>query len=367
MTLWLVLVLVLMTLAAVSAVLWPLWRSDRALRSGSDLVVYRDQIEEIQRDRSAGLIGESEAEAAQVEVSRRLLAAADADAAAPQPSPTAVLTRRRRAVAIAALVMLPLGASAVYLALGLATPAGTTGGGAPGQRVDRDHGRTGRRSSCQESGRRSWLGIDRAGLSQLGRFEDAIKARRNAIALNGESAERYAGLGEALAAADGGMITPEAKTAFERAVKLDGENVRARYYLGLAAEQAGTPAEAASIWRAMIARAPADAPWADFIRGEIARLDGGPGEEEVAAAGGTQSRTAHRHGPRHGGTARRAAAARRLPTWRDGCGSCAPIWCWAETAKARAAAGDARRALAERSGEVAPVSEEFVKGLGIEG
>ena len=48
-----------------------------AERGGSDLAVYRDQIDEVARDRAAGLIGEAEAEAARVEVSRRLIAAAD--------------------------------------------------------------------------------------------------------------------------------------------------------------------------------------------------------------------------------------------------------------------------------------------------
>ena len=39
-------------------------------------MVYRDQLDEVARDREARLIGESEAEAARVEVSRRLIAAA---------------------------------------------------------------------------------------------------------------------------------------------------------------------------------------------------------------------------------------------------------------------------------------------------
>ena len=45
MTLWFV--LALMTAAAIFAVLWPLSRGDRAPRSGSDVAVYRDQLEEI--------------------------------------------------------------------------------------------------------------------------------------------------------------------------------------------------------------------------------------------------------------------------------------------------------------------------------
>src|SRR3954465_4247497 len=105
MVLWLV--LTLMTAAAVFAVLWPLSRR-KPLRTGSDVEVYRDQLDEIERDRTAGLIGEREAEAARVEVSRRLLAAADE--VAPARSPERV-GWRRRAAALAALILLPLGAA----------------------------------------------------------------------------------------------------------------------------------------------------------------------------------------------------------------------------------------------------------------
>ena len=74
--LWLV--LALMTAAAVFAVLWPLARGQRVDRGASDAVVYRDQLDEIERDRASGTIGAAEAEAARIEASRRLLAAADA-------------------------------------------------------------------------------------------------------------------------------------------------------------------------------------------------------------------------------------------------------------------------------------------------
>ena len=109
LTLWFI--FGLMTAAALFAVLWPLGRYPRAARGGSDLMVYQDQLEEIDRDRAAGLIGEAEAEAARLEVSRRLLAAADAQPrdAGEAPAAAGVPQRRRRAAAIAALVILPLG------------------------------------------------------------------------------------------------------------------------------------------------------------------------------------------------------------------------------------------------------------------
>jgi len=73
MILWLF--LALMTAGAVFAVWWPLARRQPAVRSGSDVAVYRDQLDEIERDAAADLIGGVEAEAARIEVSRRLIAA----------------------------------------------------------------------------------------------------------------------------------------------------------------------------------------------------------------------------------------------------------------------------------------------------
>ena len=77
MTLWAI--LALMTAAALGAVIWPLARARRLAAADNDLAVYRDQLEEIERDRADGRIGDDEFEAARVEVSRRLLAAANAE------------------------------------------------------------------------------------------------------------------------------------------------------------------------------------------------------------------------------------------------------------------------------------------------
>src|SRR5580692_5026046 len=108
----------LMTALAIFAVLWPLARRKVAARSGSDLAVYRDQLEEIQRDRAAGQIGDAEAEAAKVEVSRRLIGAADAQAAMPAALSPATATWHRRMVAVMALVVMPLGVGGLYLKVG---------------------------------------------------------------------------------------------------------------------------------------------------------------------------------------------------------------------------------------------------------
>ena len=112
MTLWLV--FALMTAAAIFAVLWPLGRRGRPQNDGSEETVYKDQLAEVDRDLAAGLIGSPEAEAARVEISRRLLAAADNQRDPPAVSNLSL----RRSAAILALVGLPIISLAVYLPLG---------------------------------------------------------------------------------------------------------------------------------------------------------------------------------------------------------------------------------------------------------
>src|SRR6202042_2316369 len=66
---------------------------------------------------------------------------------------------------------------------------------------------------------------------RLGRFDDAVQARRKALALNGETAARDSDLGEALVAAASGVVTTEAKQAFQNAVARDPHEAKARYFL----------------------------------------------------------------------------------------------------------------------------------------
>ena len=108
---------------------------------------------------------------------------------------------------------------------------------------------------------------------RLGRYEDAAKARANALRLLEPTAQRQADLGEALVALDNGTVTPEAKEAFDAAIRLDPGNVSARFYQGLAAEQDGRREDAARIWRALLAEAPEDAQWAEVVRHALARLE----------------------------------------------------------------------------------------------
>jgi cytochrome c-type biogenesis protein CcmH len=375
MTLWFL--FGLMTAAALFAVLWPLARRPSAARGGSDLLVYKDQLQEIDRDRAAGLIGETEAEAARLEISRRLLAAADAKPAGESEAPVASAAPllRRRAAAVAALVILPLGPTGLYMALGspdvpaqpafarVKTPQGH-------ETIATLVGRVEEHLARNPGDGAGWELIAPVYM-RLGRFGDAVEARRKALALNGMSAVREADLGEALAAAANGVVTAEAKQAFEQALAEDAHEAKARYFLGLAAEQDGNSDQAASTWRALLAEAPADAPWAAFVREALARVSGapvaepGPSASDVAAAASMSDE--ERREMVRGMVARLADRLRDNGTDVEGWLRLVRAYVvLGDRDKAKDAAANARRALVDRPEELKRV-DELIKTLDLEG
>lgn len=369
MTLWII--FALMSAAAILAVLWPLAHKPRAGSAGSDVVVYRDQLEEISRDRGAGLIGEAEAEAARIEVSRRLLAAADTQAPAPQQQPL----WHRRAAALAPLIVLLLVPLGLYAALGSPNipgqPAYARGALPPGhESIAALIGQVEQRLAKNPDDGAGWQAIAPVYM-RLGRYDDAVMALRKSLALNGETAERDSDLGEALVAAADGVVTDDAKQLFERAVARDSRDPKAGYFLGLADEQDGKREAAAAKWRALLKDAPADAPWIGFVSQALARVTGQP----VAGAGPT---------PQQMAAAENMPAAQRVEMIRGMVAKLADrlhadgndVEGWlrlvrayavlGDQEKAKGAAADAKRALAERPDDVKRI-DDLAKTLGLQG
>jgi cytochrome c-type biogenesis protein CcmH len=267
----------LMTVGAVVAVWLPLARRQRSVRSGSDIAVYRDQLEEIDRDEAASLIGNVEAEAARVEVSRRLIAAAEAAKAANVIAPPASAGLHRRATLAAAIVLLPLTAGATCFSLGspnlvpVSMNAATDGQPLPGG-IEKTVAEVETYLESNPRNGRGWELLAPVYL-RLGRFDDAVRARRNALEIFGADAARLGDLGEAILMASNGVVTAEAKGLFERANAADPEDVMAQYYLGLSAKQDGRRDEAEKRWRTLLSSAPAGAEWLPLVKNALARID----------------------------------------------------------------------------------------------
>lgn len=269
------LILALMTAAAIFAVLWPLSRRPSVPAGGYDVAVYRDQLEEVERDRKAGLIPDAEAEAARLEISRRLLGAADREVK-PSSEASGSLWRRRIA-ALVALIALPVIAAGLYINWGSPNLPGAPLAGRldlpPEQRsIESMVAQVEAHLERNPDDGRGWDVVAPVYM-RMGRYADAVRARANAVRLLGASADREADLGEAMVAAGNSIVTADAKASFERALKIDPNHLKAQYFIGLAAEQDGRPAEAAQIWRAMLARAPANAPFRPLVQQSLARVD----------------------------------------------------------------------------------------------
>jgi cytochrome c-type biogenesis protein CcmH len=236
-----------------------------------DAEVYRDQLREIESDRARGLIGESEAEAARIEIARRLLRADSEERASSRTAkPGGVKTAATIGVALA----LPLLALGLYLAYGsprlpdqplaarLEDPASDRNLEALVARVEarlREHPEEGEGWEVIAPVYMGWR-----------RYNDAAEAYAQAIRLLGSSAKRLAGQGQALVLANNGVVTEDARRALERALELDQALVEPRILLAIAKEQDGQFAAAIADWRALLAKETGDASWREMVDRRIA-------------------------------------------------------------------------------------------------
>jgi|GEM_PF-6893148 hypothetical protein len=83
------------------------------------------------------------------------------------------------------------------------------------------------------------------------------------------SAAGFSALGEMMVELAGGRVTPEAGEAFARALEMDGNEPRARFYAGLALYQRGKPAAALAVWRTLEKNSKPDATWLPLLRKKI--------------------------------------------------------------------------------------------------
>lgn len=279
----------LMTGAAVMAVLWPLSRRGSPSRSveQDDLGFYRDQLREIDREVERGLMAPPEAEAAKAEAGRRLLRA---KAATPRLHATTgePALRRRRAAAALGLSVVPLVGLAVYGALGspglAVRPSPDLARADAPTEIGEVIAKVEKHLAANPNDGRGWDVIAPVYL-RIGRFDDAARAFAAARRLAGDNPDRAAGYGEALVGAAGGVVSRDATSAFEQAVKLDPDSARSRFYIALAAEQDGKLDLARAEYERLVQSAPPQAPWLPVVQARLARFaSAAPGAEGPATS-----------------------------------------------------------------------------------
>lgn len=120
---------------------------------------------------------------------------------------------------------------------------------------------------------RAWALLNMAdGFQRRGDTENAAKLLEGAVGRNPENVELWIGYANALVAHGGGMMSPAAQLAFQRAATLAPDHPAPRFFYGLALAQGGNYDAAEHIWRELLAQAPADAQYRRLVEERLQAL-----------------------------------------------------------------------------------------------
>jgi cytochrome c-type biogenesis protein CcmH len=350
-------------LAALAAV-WPLLRASPRVQpdpAAKDIAFYKTQLEEIRRDLERGLLPQGEAESARAETARRLIAAAGSGS--PPAAPPA--SRRSRLVAAALIaVALPAIALPLYGLIGRPAlpdePLASRRIGPHGaDQIEAAVAAVEARLAARPDDGKGWAVIAPVYM-RLERFSDAAHAYAEALRLLGEDPSRRAAYGEALVAEAGGVVTEEARKAFDRALADEPGQPEARFYVALAAEQDGRKADAIRDYQSLLTDSPPAAQWRQMVNARLAALKGEPTpaadvaipEAERPMIEGMVNRLATRLAGNGGSIDEWSRLIRAYTVLH-------------EADKAKAALADARKALSPDASAAASL-DKLARGLGLD-
>ncbi len=235
-------------------------------RREADMALYRAQLAELNRERTAGRLDEAGHRAAAVEVQRRLIAAAD-------QAETTPTSGRGAAILVALPVLLAVAALGLYLLRG--TPGMPS---APyDQRAEaaaRDdqimammRARIASLDQGSEQARRGWVLLGNAERGR-GRPDAAIDAWQRAMDIRFDAA-----LAGDIAEAELERGAPEAATPWiARALAERAGDPRLRFLAGMVEAESGRPANARALWQALLTDTPPDAPWRTMLERRLNAL-----------------------------------------------------------------------------------------------
>jgi len=288
-----------------------------------DVQVYKDQLQSLDSDLERGIISGEEADAARLEISRRLLAA---DKRAQVEDVAGGTGASKPLLVVIALVLLG-GSFGLYAMLGNPKlPDQPLVARLEAAKIARDNrpNQAQAETQIETAAVASDIPADYLELietlretmkqhpndvegwkllalheARVGDLRAAWRAKDKVIMLLGDAAtgDDYAELAEFMIVATNGYVSTDAEAALAKALKRDAKSSRARYYSGLALAQNGRPDVAYRMWVGLLEEGPDDAPWIQLIRGQIgavARAAGintanqdapGPSSEQIDAAG----------------------------------------------------------------------------------
>lgn len=294
----------LLAAAVVWAVTRPLLaRSSTGLaQADTELAVYRDQLEEIDRERAQGLIAGTEADDARAEVGRRLIRSAEESERGKDAQPVKGTGWNARAVIYTAAA-LPIVALGLYLAVGSPSMPARPYASRINEPLDKASAsdlvaKVEAHLRQNPNDGRGWDVLAPVYM-RMGNFPQAADAFSRAIALLGESPQRLAGFARASIMVDNGVVGEPARRAFDKLLKLDPKAIEPQVWLAIAREQDGDLKGAAADYKRLLAEAGDDSPWKRMLEPRLKAVEANlaeppaPGQPSAEAMADAKSKFHH--------------------------------------------------------------------------
>ncbi|MBK7424219.1 MAG: c-type cytochrome biogenesis protein CcmI [Propionivibrio sp.] len=236
----------LLVLVILAILLLPLWRAPRVSsaidRREANLDIFRDQLSELERERSAGSLAEADFEQAKSELQRRLLEEV-------QPEAVAQQAIGGRKTALALLIVIPLAATAGYAILGrpeALEPLQTQARVSP-QQIEAMLGKLVEKLKANPDDSKGWVMLARS-YKVLGRFAESAEAYSHGAALVDAEPVLLADYAEVLAQTQGGSFEGKPEQLIARALKIDPDEPQALFLAGAAASERKDFSAVAEYW-----------------------------------------------------------------------------------------------------------------------
>ncbi len=248
----------LLIVVVAAFILPPLWLGLRAPKSRADrkeanLAIFRDQLQELESEKSEGMLAEVDFEQARRELQRRLLEEVEPDAATTQATPASHAPTRKTAIAI--LLLLPVLALLGYGMLGKPQALDPTQSAArpkmTPEQINAMVAKLAERMQANPDDMQGWLMLARS-YKTMGRYEEAADAYGKAEKLVNEDPDLLASYAETLAMASGKDLQGKPSQLIARALKLDPKHPHSLFLAGAAAMEAGNAKQAITYWEALL-------------------------------------------------------------------------------------------------------------------
>ncbi len=276
----------LLTLVMLLITFYPLLRGTKNVSDVTvtdyDALVYKSQLEEVDRDEARGELNEDEAAAVRIEISRRLLSADAKQAKAEKLRDKSMSRVNAIILTIFFAVVVTGGSLGIYLKIG---SPGVPNMAFAERTAEREAAMASRQMPEIEKVEEALIGqlkktpdhfdtwMELAGIQmQLGKFVGASTSFAEAMRIDRDVYGVLASYGEAMVLASQGTVSEEIREIFLEAGQKFPDDPRPKFYISQFEYQKGDPRKALSMLVAMIREAPAGAEWVPAVRSETLAL-----------------------------------------------------------------------------------------------